>query len=177
MLERAYLPSTRRGNCRLSSVFILWIWSADVIVNLCPEMPYAPDAFRSGAVVAFNVQDHTPPTMAQFVEFLNHASASTARGRLLAAQDDRLPVHVFGGEGWLDAEVAALREHVESNGTSKWGLCAKRVSAAATNHEIIPPSEMPVVPIRAGSIEPLKSPKLGCPSRAASTREASYAES
>ena len=48
---------------------------------------------------------------------------------LLAAQDDRLPVHVFAGEAtWLDAEVVVLREH-ESNGTSKWGLCEKRVSA------------------------------------------------
>ena len=47
----------------------------------------------------------------------------------LAAQDDRLPVHDFCCEAWLDDEVAALREHVESNGTSKWALCAKRVSA------------------------------------------------
>ena len=47
----------------------------------------------------------------------------------LAAQDDRLPVHDFCCEAWLDDEVAALREHVESNGTSKWGLCAERVSA------------------------------------------------
>ena len=48
---------------------------------------------------------------------------------LLAAQDDTLPVHDFCGEAWLDAEVAALREHVESDGPGKWGLCEKRVSA------------------------------------------------
>ncbi len=48
----------------------------------------------------------------------------------LAAQDDRLPVHDFGGEAWSDDEVAALREHVESDGRSNWALCAKRVSAA-----------------------------------------------
>jgi hypothetical protein len=47
----------------------------------------------------------------------------------LAAQDDTLPVHVFAGEAWLAAEVAALRGHVESNGMSKWRLCAERVSA------------------------------------------------
>ena len=47
----------------------------------------------------------------------------------LAAQDDRLPVHDFCCEAWLDDEVAALREHVESDGRSKWALCAKRVSA------------------------------------------------
>jgi hypothetical protein len=48
----------------------------------------------------------------------------------LAEQDDTLPVHVFGGgEAWLDAEVAALREHVENDGPGKWSLCAKRVSA------------------------------------------------
>ena len=49
---------------------------------------------------------------------------------LLAAQDDRLPVHVFSGEAaWLDAEVAALREHLREVGPRKWGLCEKRVSA------------------------------------------------
>ena len=42
----------------------------------------------------------------------------------LAAQDDRLPVYDFCCEAWLDDEVAALREHVESNGTSKWA-CAR----------------------------------------------------
>ena len=47
----------------------------------------------------------------------------------LAEQDDTLPVHVFGGEAWLDAEVAALHEHVESDGPRDWALCAKRVSA------------------------------------------------
>lgn len=45
---------------------------------------------------------------------------------LLAEQDDRLPVHVLA---WLDAEGVALREHVESHGPGKWGLCAERVSA------------------------------------------------
>ena len=59
-------------------------------------------------------------------------SACRAMYSRLAEQDDRLPVHEWGGEEvWLDAEVAALREHVESDGPRKWGLCAKRVSAAA----------------------------------------------
>ena len=48
---------------------------------------------------------------------------------LLAAQDDRLPAYDFCGEAWLDAEVVAFREHVESDGPRKWGLCEKRVSA------------------------------------------------
>ena len=49
---------------------------------------------------------------------------------LLAAQDDRLPVHVFAGEAtWLDAEVVVLREHVQRVGTREWALCAERVSA------------------------------------------------
>ena len=47
----------------------------------------------------------------------------------LAEQDDTLPVHDFCGEAWLDAEVVAFREHVESDGPRKWGLCEKRVSA------------------------------------------------
>ena len=63
-----------------------------LIVNLCPELPYPHDGFRSGSVVAHDVQDHTPPTMAQFVEFLNVAAASATRDRLLA-------VHCRGGKG------------------------------------------------------------------------------
>ena len=47
----------------------------------------------------------------------------------LAEQDDRLPVHDLNGEAWSDDEVAALLKHVESDGRSKWALCAKRVSA------------------------------------------------
>ena len=51
---------------------------------------------------------------------------------LLAAQDDRLPVHVFAGEAtWLDAEVVVLREHVQRVGTREWALCAERVSAVS----------------------------------------------
>ena len=46
----------------------------------------------SGSVVCYDVQDHTPPTMSQFVEFLNVAAAAAARGRLLA-------VHCRGGKG------------------------------------------------------------------------------
>ena len=33
------------------------------------------------------------------------------------------------GDEWSDAEVAALHEHVESDGPRDWALCAKRVSA------------------------------------------------
>ena len=63
-----------------------------LIINLCPELPYLPDAFVSGRVVAYDVQDHTPPTMAQFVELLNTAAAAAHRGRLLV-------IHCRGGKG------------------------------------------------------------------------------
>jgi hypothetical protein len=63
-----------------------------LIINLCPELPYAADRFVSGSVHSLDVQDHTPPTMAQFVEFVNASSASWQRGRALA-------VHCRGGKG------------------------------------------------------------------------------
>ena len=63
-----------------------------LIINCCPELPYPTDRFTSGRVECFDVQDHTPPTMAQFVEFLNHAAAAAQRGRLLA-------IHCRGGKG------------------------------------------------------------------------------
>ena len=64
------------------------------IVNCCPEKDYPAQRFGSGEVVRFDIQDHTPPTMAQFVEFLNTAAPYVLQqpGRVLA-------VHCRGGKG------------------------------------------------------------------------------
>ena len=63
-----------------------------LIINCCPELPYPTDSFVHGTVHSFDIQDHTPPTMAQFVEFINLAAAAWQRGRTLA-------VHCRGGKG------------------------------------------------------------------------------
>ena len=55
------------------------------IVNCCPELPYDTGGFVSGEVVPFDVQDHTPPTMQQFVDFLNRMRDKPP-DRLLAVQ-------------------------------------------------------------------------------------------
>lgn len=63
------------------------------IYNLCPELPYPAKKFRSGEVVCFDVQDHTPPKISQFVYFLNHA---------IAVQHDPEKIivcHCRGGKG------------------------------------------------------------------------------
>ena len=64
------------------------------VVNCCPELDYPVEKFAHGEIVRYDIQDHTPPTMAQFVEFLN-ASA----GWLEAAPERVLAVHCRGGKG------------------------------------------------------------------------------
>ena len=61
------------------------------IINCCPELPYPPDKFKSGEVVRFDIQDHTPPSMLQFVEFLN-----SMRHKLAS---HTLAIHCRGGKG------------------------------------------------------------------------------
>ena len=39
------------------------------IYNCCPELPYPEKPFR-GQVVRFEIQDHTPPSMDEFIYFL-----------------------------------------------------------------------------------------------------------
>ena len=61
------------------------------IINCCPELPYSAERFKSGEVVKYDIQDHTPPTMVQFVAFLN-SMREKPPSRLLA-------VHCRGGKG------------------------------------------------------------------------------
>ena len=62
-----------------------------LIVNCCPELPYDTSGFASGEVIRFDIQDHTPPTMQQFVDFLNSVKDKPLE-RMLA-------VHCRGGKG------------------------------------------------------------------------------
>ena len=62
-----------------------------LVINCCPELPYPTVKFVSGEVLKFDVQDHTPPTMAQFCDFLNKVRDVPDK-RLLA-------VHCRGGKG------------------------------------------------------------------------------
>jgi len=61
------------------------------IINCCPELPYPPDKFKSGEVVRFDIQDHTPPNMLQFVQFLNSMRHKPA--------SQTLAIHCRGGKG------------------------------------------------------------------------------
>mmetsp|Transcript_11537 Transcript_11537/g.26797 ORF Transcript_11537/g.26797 Transcript_11537/m.26797 type:complete len:587 (-) Transcript_11537:83-1843(-) len=64
-----------------------------LIINCCPELKYPHDAFKTGVVELFDIQDHTPPKMNQFVRFLNMALEwMTEDSRVMA-------VHCKGGKG------------------------------------------------------------------------------
>lgn len=65
-----------------------------VIANVCPEIPYPIDAFKTGRFFPFNVQDHTPPLMGDFVKFI-----AFAKEWLSADDDNVLAVHCRGGKG------------------------------------------------------------------------------
>lgn len=49
------------------------------IFNVCPELPYDHAKFDNN-VVAFDVQDHTPPTMDILMEFLINAKDFMSEG-------------------------------------------------------------------------------------------------
>lgn len=65
-----------------------------MVFNCCPEHPYPTGKFATGVFHQMDIQDHTPPTMAQMVQFLNAASTFVAgdAGRVLV-------VHCRGGKG------------------------------------------------------------------------------
>ena len=63
------------------------------IFNACPELPYDPEPFDN-SVVSYDIQDHTPPTMDEFVTFL-----ADAERWLCAHPDNVIAVHCKGGKG------------------------------------------------------------------------------
>ncbi|GMH66959.1 hypothetical protein TrRE_jg9251 [Triparma retinervis] len=64
------------------------------IYNCCPEHPY-PDKDFGAAIIKYNVQDHSPPTMESFVSFMNDA------GKYIGSGEDgkTIAVHCRGGKG------------------------------------------------------------------------------
>jgi len=66
------------------------------VYNACPEMPYPEEPFKKvgGSMMCFQIQDHSPPRMEQFLAFL--ADAREFRG---ASQDNVLAVHCKAGKG------------------------------------------------------------------------------
>eukprot|EP00419_Tripos_fusus_P035506 CAMPEP_0172784942 /NCGR_PEP_ID=MMETSP1074-20121228/205192_1 /TAXON_ID=2916 /ORGANISM="Ceratium fusus, Strain PA161109" /LENGTH=695 /DNA_ID=CAMNT_0013621947 /DNA_START=21 /DNA_END=2105 /DNA_ORIENTATION=- len=74
------------------------------IYNACPELPYSEAGFvkAGGSVVHFQIQDHTPPTMNQFVEFLN--DVYEFRQVLESAV---IAVHCKGGKGRTGSLICA----------------------------------------------------------------------
>jgi len=65
-----------------------------LIINACPEHPYPAAAFTSGHVHCFDVQDHTPPTLDNYVEFF-----SLGRTWIGSDSSNVLAVHCRGGKG------------------------------------------------------------------------------
>merc|ERR1719401_304369 len=70
------------------------------IVNACPELPYNHDLFGRNArthepnVVSFNVQDHTPPLIGEFVKFFEICA-----GWMSEHDENVLACHCRGGKG------------------------------------------------------------------------------
>jgi len=85
------------------------------IYNACPELPYPAERFEAagGTVVALQIQDHTPPTMVQFVQFLRDAQEF-----LHGLPGGIIAVHCKGGKGRTGSLCAA------------WLLYCKRAASA-----------------------------------------------
>lgn len=89
--------------------FALYHRSHFHIINLCPEVPYNYTMFgmnsrtgRNSNVSAFNIQDHTPPLMDDFVEFF-----SIARHWMNENDNNTMAVHCRGGKGRTGSVVCA----------------------------------------------------------------------
>jgi hypothetical protein len=73
-----------------------------LILNCCPELPYDTSLFRTGKVVKFDIQDHMPPTMPQFVECIRVVLDWMGRH-----PDNIVAVHCKGGKGRTGSFVTA----------------------------------------------------------------------
>mmetsp|Transcript_91961 Transcript_91961/g.259797 ORF Transcript_91961/g.259797 Transcript_91961/m.259797 type:complete len:567 (+) Transcript_91961:67-1767(+) len=65
-----------------------------MIANLCPEMPYPAAKFKTGMVQCFDIQDHMPPRLQQFLDFL-----VIAEQWCKADTKNIIVVHCRGGKG------------------------------------------------------------------------------
>lgn len=75
------------------------------IYNVCPELPY-PTRLFANEVVAYDVQDHTPPSMNEFVKFLNNA-----RDWQALSKENIIAVHCKGGKGRTGSLCSAWLMH------------------------------------------------------------------
>jgi len=76
------------------------------IANLCPELPYPAARFRTGHVEWFDVQDHTPPLLADTVSFLRKAQEWLEKD-----EENVIAVHCRGGKGRTGSFCCALLLH------------------------------------------------------------------
>ncbi|KAL1499580.1 hypothetical protein AB1Y20_011780 [Prymnesium parvum] len=73
-----------------------------MVVNCCPEHPYPTERFATGVFELFDIQDHTPPSMEQYVHFLNEAAAFASE-----RPSGVIVVHCRGGKGRTGSMVCA----------------------------------------------------------------------
>jgi len=86
----------RNPMCEVKRFFALHHKNGFRVYNACPELPYPDEPFESigGHVVRFQIQDHTPPTMKQFIDFLRDVQEM-----LNENQSGTIAVHCRGGKG------------------------------------------------------------------------------
>lgn len=65
-----------------------------LIVNVCPELPYPSERFRTGRVLRYNVPDHMPPQIRQLIHFLGKVNEF-----LNEDPNNVVAVHCKGGKG------------------------------------------------------------------------------
>lgn len=75
------------------------------IYNVCPELPY-PTRLFANEVVAYDVQDHTPPSMNDYVKFLNNTRDWQALNK-----EHIIAVHCKGGKGRTGSLCSAWLMH------------------------------------------------------------------
>jgi len=73
-----------------------------IVINCCPELLYRFDAFQTGRVIGFDIQDHAPPTMTQFVRFIRICQPHMAQN-----PRNVFAVHCKAGKGRTGSLVVA----------------------------------------------------------------------
>ena len=107
------------------------------IHNLCPELPYADSHFHmsGGEILRYNVQDHTPPSLNQLIDFCHSAQDFFQRKQLEAAALTASPpvggmnppkavlaIHCRGGKGRTGSVIAAWLLYSKQQPTSKGAM-------------------------------------------------------
>lgn len=85
------------------------------IHNMCPELPYSDSHFTisGGEIVRYGVQDHTPPSLNQLVDFCSSAQEFLQRKSMEPSTTDKgknklvLAIHCRGGKGRTGTAIVA----------------------------------------------------------------------